>query len=76
MTKQAFLESLKDALQRDEDLSEDMALEDIEEWDSLSIISLISLYDSLFGITLSGNTLKNCKGVSDLIKLANGKIEG
>lgn len=76
MTKQEFLEHLKNALQRDEDLSEDMALADIEEWDSLSIISLISLYDSLFGIALSGNTLANCKIVGDLFKLTNGKIEG
>lgn len=74
MTTQELLEQIKDAIQRDEALSLDMSLEDIEEWDSLAIISLITLYDS-FGIKLSGNTLRECKNISDLIALAKDKIE-
>lgn len=74
MTKQELLENIKDALQREEELRLDMSLSEIEEWDSLAIISLITLYDS-FEIKLSGNTLRNCKNVSDLIKLAKDKLE-
>lgn len=69
MTKQELLDSIADALQRDEALSEDMLLENIEEYDSLGIISLITLYDS-FGISISGNDLRQCKSIKDLLHLA------
>lgn len=75
MTRQEFLTHLADAMQRDEALSPDMQLDSIEEWDSLAAISLLALYDSLFQISLSGNTLKNCKSVADLITLAQDKLE-
>ena len=74
MTKEALLECIKDAIQRDEDLRVDMKLSDIEEWDSLAIISLITLYSG-FGIHLNGDTLLSCQMVSDLIDLAKEALE-
>ena len=74
MKKDELLEKIKDAIQRDESLHIDMKLCDIEEWDSLAIISLITLYDD-FGIHLNGNTLKSCKSVGDLINLAKEVLE-
>lgn len=74
MKKKELLEHIKDALQREDEIKLDMPLSEIEEWDSLAIISLITLYDS-FEIKLSGNTLRKCKNISDLIKLAKDKLE-
>lgn len=74
MKTQELLEYIQDALQRDETLEPTMHLSDVEEWDSLAIISLITLYDG-FGIKLSGNTLRECKSVGDLITLAKEKLE-
>jgi acyl carrier protein len=62
-------------LQRDEALELDMQLSDIDEWDSLAIISMISLYDELFGVIVKTNELKNCQSVNDLINLVADKIE-
>lgn len=43
MTKTEFLEELKETMHRDEDLSEDMLLDDIDEWDSLAFVSIMVL---------------------------------
>ncbi len=75
MTTQEFLTHLSDAMQRDEALSPEMSLDSLEEWDSLAIISLISLYEHLFHISLTSNALKECKIVADLLALAKDKLE-
>ena len=41
----------------------------IEEWDSLQILSLISIVDEYFHIALSGNDLSNCESYEELIKI-------
>lgn len=70
MTKIEFLEELKDAMHRDEDLDEAMLLDDIDEWDSLAFVSVMVLYKNLFALKITADDLKNCQKVSDLIKLA------
>ncbi|HEB9314153.1 acyl carrier protein [Campylobacter coli] len=70
MTKTEFLEELKEAMHRDEDLSEDMLLDDIDEWDSLAFVSIMVLFKNLFEIKITGEDLKNCQKVGDLINLA------
>ncbi|WP_419773859.1 acyl carrier protein [Halarcobacter sp.] len=75
MTKQELLEEIKEVLQRDEELSLDMNLTDIEEWDSLATISIISLYDELFSKIINGDTLKSCNSVNDLIELVIDNLD-
>lgn len=75
MKKEQLLNEIQDMLQRDEVLELDMQLSDIDEWDSLAIISMISLYDELFGVIVKTNELKNCQSVNDLINLVADKIE-
>ena len=70
MTKNEFLEELKNAMHRDEDLSEDMILDDIDEWDSLAFVSVMVLYKNLFGLKITGDDLKKCLKISDLLDLA------
>ena len=70
MTKIELLEHSQDALQRDEKLDFNMKLDDIEEWDSLAIVSIISLYDGLFKKIITGNDLRECKTVEDVVNLA------
>ena len=47
MTQQELLTHIQDALQRDEGLTPEMNLQELEEWDSLAIVSLILGY--IFG---------------------------
>lgn len=76
MTQQEFLVHIADAIQRDEPLNEEMLLDSIEEYDSLAIVSLIALFENLFQMQVSGDTLHNCKSIKDLITLAQDKLKG
>ena len=44
-------------------------LDDFEEWDSVTALSIIAMADEHFHKTLSGDTLKNAKTVSDILAL-------
>lgn len=50
-------------------LHEDRSLVDFEEWDSLTILSIISVVDEKFHQILSGDEMKKVRTVSDLLKL-------
>jgi len=75
MTKEELLNEIKEALQREDELTEDMALDDIEEWDSLSVLSIINLYDQLFSIILKYKDIEKFKTVKDLIKSVEDKLD-
>lgn len=76
MTKAELLEKIKnDVLQREDDISFEMSLNEIEEWDSLAIISTISLYDNLFGIVFTVNKIRECKTINDLINLVADRLK-
>jgi acyl carrier protein len=75
ITKIELLEEIKVTLQREEGLALDAKLEEIEEWDSLAYISIISLYDRLFDFIITIDKLKNCKTINDLIKLVSDKLD-
>ncbi len=75
MKKEDFLVELEDILQREESCAETDNLEDYEEWDSLSKMSIMAYYDKNFGIKLSLNSFKDLETVADLIALAGDKIQ-
>ena len=52
-----------------------MKLQDIEEWDSLAVISTLSLYDQLFHVNITAGQLENCKTVNDLVALVADKLD-
>lgn len=71
-----FLVELEDILQREEPCNLEDNLEDYEEWDSLSKMSIMAYYDKNFGVKFSLNDLKTVATVSDLVALAGDKIQG
>lgn len=75
VTREELLNQIKNALQREEDLQEETLINEIKEWDSLAIISLISLFDSLFSINLTYNELNGVINIKDLIDKAKNKLE-
>lgn len=75
MKKEQFLEEMIDVLQTEEELSLDTVLDDLDEWDSLSKMAVMAFYNKNFGIKIALNEFKNIKTVSDLVKLAGGKID-
>ena len=67
--KEAFLEDLADALEVDKEiLDDDLNLSDIN-WDSLSIVSSIAIIDEHYNCLVSGESLANCKKLSDIFAL-------
>ena len=75
MNKSDFLVELEDILQREESCNINDCLDDYEEWDSLSKMSVMAYYDKNFGVKLSLSDLKNVATVADLVALAGDKIQ-
>ena len=66
MTEQEFIEKMRDeVLDTENDISLDMALENIEEWDSLSFVSFIAMAKE------SGFTQVNRAAVNEAITMGD-----
>lgn len=72
MNREEFLEKIKEILSCDsgEILSFDSNLIDIEEWDSISIISTVAFLDSYFNKKVTVSDLQNVDTIEDLAKIA------
>lgn len=68
MDNEKKLELLADTFDCDvADLNAELALEDLENWDSMTKLSLIVLMDDEFGKTLTSNDIKNFKTIGDVL---------
>jgi len=74
MTRDELVNNIKSALQREEALSEDTLFGDIKEWDSLSIISVISLFDELFSTKLAYREITELRTVRELIDKVKDRL--
>ncbi|MCH5278069.1 MAG: hypothetical protein J1E80_09620 [Desulfovibrionaceae bacterium] len=74
MSIQEFLEELQGILQREEALSGDEELKDLEEWDSIAIMTCVVWFESRLGIRQPYQFFQAQKTVRDLIRAGEGKI--
>jgi acyl carrier protein len=74
MTKQDFFNEIAEIMQLDISLSGSEKLDDFNEWDSLAILGVISMFDLNFGITLNSVDLKSVNTFDDLANLAGNQI--
>lgn len=71
MTKQEFLLQMDDILGLSAGtLRGNEKLEELENWDSTSLITFIALADSSAGVNISPAQLVNCLTVEDLLQVA------
>lgn len=70
MTHAEFLDELRDVLQRDDPLAFDMALEDIEEWDSLAVMGTAAFLSHHFAVRLGMDDFRRMACVADIAKAA------
>ena len=56
-----------------ESVTKDDLLADFPEWDSLSVLSVIAMFDAKYGLNLSAIDLKDVRTVADLWNLAQAK---
>ena len=67
MNKTSFLEKLKNALNRDENLTENMVLSEIPEWDSLGIVCVISMLEDNYNYQTDFDELQKIKTIKELM---------
>ena len=66
---QAFLQTMtEDIIETDQELTMETALSDIEEWDSLALVSFIAMANTK-GKSLNKETIKNAATIRDLYEL-------
>ncbi len=70
MNRNKFLENLIDVIQTEENINFDTVLEDLEEWDSLSMMATIAFLDREFSVKISLQELKEFNTVEDIAKKA------
>ena len=67
-----FLEQMADIFEVDA-VHLDDKLEDFDAWDSLTQLTIISLADENYGVTVSAKELKDSETIGGLKKLIDGK---
>ena len=70
MNEMEKLKLLEEMLELDENtLTPDTILEDLDEWDSIAILSVIAMMDDEFSKQVKGVDVKACEKVSDLLAM-------
>ena len=60
----------------DTDASEiraDTIFQELEEWSSLTLLSIIAFIRTTYNKTITGKEIRSCKTVNDLFELVNSK---
>lgn len=74
MQREEFLAEITEIMQRDEAITGNESLAEIEEWDSMTVLGVMSFFDMEFGIGLNADQMKALKTMQELIALAGNKI--
>ena len=65
-----LVEIIAEALEIDKSVAgNDLKLDPEENWDSIALLSVIASIDEEFDIQLDGDTLAECRSISDILKL-------
>ena len=70
MTNEEFLSKMQDVLQTEDELSFDMILGDLAEWDSLSVMATMAFLDKNFGVKTTMQDYKLMKTIGDIERKA------
>ena len=70
-----FIENFKDILDEPEEinLSLETRFKDLDEWDSLTSLSLMAMVDSEYNIKLNADEINKSETLSDLLTLIKSK---
>lgn len=55
------------------EIHEDTAYQELDDWSSLTAMSLIAMAKTQFGKTITGREVRSCKTVGDLYRLIDNK---
>ena len=66
MTKDEFLVQMQDVLQTDAELKMESVLDELDEWDSLSMMATMAFLDKNFGVKVKIADLKTLVTIGDI----------
>jgi len=66
MTKEEFIEQMQDVLQTDAELTMETVLDELEEWDSLSIMATMAFLDKNFGVKTAIKDYREMATIGDI----------
>ena len=69
MNEEIFIEKMMDILDAEEEITMDTQLDDIEEWDSLSVVSYVAMANTACGKKIESKTVREAETVRDLYEL-------
>jgi acyl carrier protein len=69
ITKEEFITEMKDAMDIESDISDDMVLADIDEWDSLAMLNVLAIFHDN-DVDIEVEDLEECTKVSDILARA------
>lgn len=72
MTAENFITRLTELMDTDFALALSTKLSDVEDWDSLSMVSFFSFCNTTLAKKVSPDEIKSAQTVEDLFKLVNG----
>ena len=75
MQREEFLTKIINAVEIEDDITENSILEEIEEWGSLALVTVLALFKTTLGINVKASEMKNCKTIKDLLDLGDEKYE-
>jgi acyl carrier protein len=68
MDKQKFIELFKETIDiEDKEITSDVVFRDLEEWDSLALLSVIAMIDDEYDIIIQGNDFKSLNTLNDIM---------
>ena len=70
MTKEEFLNEMVEVLQTEEELSFETVLDDLDEWDSLSVMATMAFLEKSFGVKTTMKDYHEMKTIGDIAKKA------
>ena len=73
MQAEEFIKKLTEIIDTEEKLTLETKLTDIEDWDSLSLVSFLSFCNSKLKLSVTPEEIKAAQTVADLFKIAGGK---
>ncbi|MBR5914497.1 MAG: acyl carrier protein [Selenomonadaceae bacterium] len=68
MKQEDFLKTLKDMMDTEVELTLETKLSDVEEWDSLSLVTFLSYCNARLNRPVSPEEIKDAQTVNDLYK--------
>ena len=69
MNEEIFIEKMMDILDAEEEITMDTQLDDVEEWDSLSVVSYVAMANTACGKKNEPKTVREAETIRDLYEL-------